>query len=170
MIALIVATGPNGEIGYNGHLPWEGDHLQDKRYFKNKIKGNVIVGTNNSVIYGEDFDSCLVSRKSQYNWEKMGPKEILFSVQQQFPNKDIFVVGGVDWYHSASPYVQKVYLSRIKEYTLPNLAEHNFKTSSVDLDIITKNKEMRDNFDFDDWEIQVWENNVRYNYETIWTF
>ena len=152
MIKLIVATGLNGEIGKDGELPWEDDllYMDDNIYFKNKIKNNIIVGTNNSVSYSTDYKSFLVSRNSYLNWSLLSPDMILNSVQDSFPEKDVYVVGGVEWYHSSSPYVEKAYISIIK---------NNFpdSTSIVDREILTKDKTCIDVYDFNTWEIQVWE-------------
>ena len=122
MIALVVAVGKNGEIGNKGSLPWGKEYWEDEAFYKGITKNNVRVGCRGAFQTTNDGRKFyVISTKSEpflhalgiYNWKTHTPSEILHDIQQKHLDKDIFVIGGKEWYHSAAPFVEKIFISRI---------------------------------------------------------
>lgn len=143
MIFSIVACGSNGEIGLNGVLPWEGKFYEDRAQYLRKTNRNVRVGTRGSIATFEvNRPSYLVSRNSEcpifctgvYDWASLPADQILCDIQTRHTNRDIFVVGGVQWYESTAHFVDKIYLTRISA---------SFSASSVlNVDHLLKNRSL----------------------------
>ena len=104
VIKLIVAVGRNGEIGFEGKLPWEGTFIEDQQWYLDNTLSAVRVGCSGSIKTKDDKRAFyIVSARNIvasgslgiYNWRHMKPHEILMDVQAKHPNTDVFVVGGV---------------------------------------------------------------------------
>ena len=144
MISSILAIGQNGEIGYQGELPWRGMFAEDKEYYLQHTYRNIRVGARGSVNSFEHSRLCyLVSSKPSpkpdycediFDYNKFTPLDILSTIQKNHPLLNVYVVGGVPWYHASAPYVDKIYLTRFDESF-----EHDRK---VDLNILLDNKKL----------------------------
>lgn len=123
MICAILASTSMGGIGNRGTLPWP-KHSEDLKWFKEHTEGNVVimgrrtwddpkmpkplpnrinvVVTNNIIadyqvrrIYGDIAQSVL-------------------DIQKQFPDRDVYVIGGKQVYEACENIVDRVYLTRMK--------------------------------------------------------
>jgi dihydrofolate reductase len=142
VIKLIVAVGRNGEIGFEGKLPWEGTFIEDQQWYKDNTLNAVRVGCPGSIKTIDDKRAFyIVSARNivasgslgVYNWRHMKPHEILIDVQAKHPIKDVFVVGGVQWYEASAYAVEQLLITRINGcYTCDR---------AVNLDILLQNRE-----------------------------
>jgi dihydrofolate reductase len=121
MINAIFAVDFNGGMGFNGTLPWP-HNTEDLAHFKRLTTGQVVVcgrrtwddpkmpkplpnravyvATHRPVTYATPFDGDV--------------KEKLLALEQEHPNKQIFVIGGVDVLESALPVLDRIYVTHIK--------------------------------------------------------
>ena len=122
MIGLVVAVGKNGEIGLNGGLPWGKTYWEDEEWYFNLTQKEIRVGcrkaflstTDGRPFYVVSSDPTPVPHSlGNYNWRTQDPPSILHDVQKRHPNRDVFVIGGRAWYHSAAPFVERIYITRI---------------------------------------------------------
>ena len=124
MIGLVVAVGKNGEIGLNGGLPWGDAYWEDEEWYFNLTQKEIRVGcrkaflstTDGRPFYVVSSDATPVPNSlGNYNWKDIDPPTILQEIHNQHPDKDIFVIGGMAWYHSAAPFVERLYITRINK-------------------------------------------------------
>lgn len=121
MINAIMAVDANLGLGFENGLPWP-THKEDMKWFANNtLDGVVLMGrkTWESLGYMSLPSRVNVVVSSEYvggadcvvNGD-MGV--ILTDLEKQYPNKDIWVIGGADVYHQALPYCDKLYITRMK--------------------------------------------------------
>ena len=125
MICSILASTNIGGIGNRGTLPWP-KHKEDLAWFKQHTTDQIVVMgrktwddpmmpkplpnrvncvfTNNSL--GEHAHSA-----RRLSGDASSQVELL---QQQFPNKNVFVIGGKELYDSTAGVIERVYLTRMK--------------------------------------------------------
>ena len=122
MIKSIVAVGQNGEIGFEGKLPWEGTFIEDQQWYMDNTLNAVRIGCSGSIKTIDDERAFyIVSARNIvapgslgiYNWQQMKPHEILADVQARHPDQDVFVVGGVPWYEASAYAVDQLLITRI---------------------------------------------------------
>jgi len=145
MIYSILASTGQGAIGNRGTLPWS-KHKEDLTWFKNHTTGHVVVMGRNTWDDPKmpkplpDRINCVFSsRPIIENARRLhgDPTTAILQVQQQFPKKDVFIIGGKQLYESTVDLVERVYLTRIKgNYwvdTRINLDKYlsNFRLKSV---------------------------------------
>jgi dihydrofolate reductase len=124
MISAILASTSYGAIGFRGTLPWP-KHLEDLQQFKE-------LTTNHIVVMGrKTWDdpmmptplpnraNCVFSNRPLENPldARLLTGDVcdnLKLLEQQFHNKEIFVIGGQSLYEEALPVIKRVYLTRIK--------------------------------------------------------
>ena len=141
MIKSIVAVGQNGEIGFEGKLPWEGTFIEDQQWYMDNTLDAVRIGCSGSIKTIDDErafyivsarDIAAPGSLGIYNWQYMKPHEILEDVQAKHPTKDVFVVGGVPWYEASAYAVEQLLITRINgNYT------HD---RAINLDILLQNR------------------------------
>jgi len=165
MISAILAVAENGVIGNEDKLPWP--HIkEDMIWFMNKTKNNVVVmGSKTWDSLGiikplKDRLNYVVSSQPKTHFE--GAEGVLNgqlcsslrSLEEQYPDKEIFVIGGANIYAQAFPYCDNIYLSRIKgEY------EGDTKLSvDIDYTLCDYNMTLRDERKVEKCTFQTWSN------------
>lgn len=126
MICSILASTNQGGIGNKGTLPWP-KHKEDLAWFKKHTTNQIVVMGRNT---WEDpmmpkplpnRISYIVSSKhvaQQYQhlvrWIPSDPIDNILQIQEDNPDKNVFIIGGRHLYESTENIVQRVYLTRIK--------------------------------------------------------
>lgn len=122
-VNAILAMDMNGGIGKNNSLPWPHSH-QDMNWFKrNTIGGVVVMGRKTWESLGSKKlpnRKNIVITNSQVSGD---PDEIYFGemekvlqvIQNDNPEKTIWVIGGADIYRQALPFCGKLYLTKFKQ-------------------------------------------------------
>ena len=122
MISMICAVANNGVIGNKNQLPWP--HLpSDMKWFSKQTKGNVVV------MGRKTWDSLglvkplpnrvnvVVSRRDQITSANAiitgNVNQRILDLQQEYPTRDIFIIGGAQLYRSTMPITKKFYITRI---------------------------------------------------------
>ena len=125
MIKLILATDKNGGIGYKNRLPWP-SLKKDMEKFKSLTSNNIcIMGSKtwNSLPKKPLPNRINVVLSSHHPSNFPGAQLVLESpisniihlLENEFPNKDIFVIGGAQIYKQFRPYADYIYLTFIQE-------------------------------------------------------
>ena len=117
-LSLIVAVSKNGFIGKDGSLPWQ--ISEDLKRFR-KITSNavVIMGKNTFLSIGKPLpnrENIVVSTtlKSADGCEIVRSlEEAINSSKENFPNKDIFLIGGYAIYQNGEIFADTLYLTRL---------------------------------------------------------
>lgn len=122
MITIIAAMAQNRVIGLNGKMPW---HLpEDLQFFKKKTMGcPMIMGRKTRESFGK---SPLPSRPhlvitGDQNYQAEGseifytPEKALEYAHQQYPDKEIFIIGGATIYSQMLNKAHRIILSEIKK-------------------------------------------------------
>ena len=117
-LSLIVAVSKNGFIGKDGSLPWQ--ISEDLKRFR-KITSNsvVIMGKNTFLSIGKSLpnrENVIVSTtlKSADGCEIVRSLEDAINLSKEnFPNKDIFLIGGYAIYKSGEIFADTLYLTEV---------------------------------------------------------
>jgi dihydrofolate reductase len=124
MINAIFASDSYGGIGFRGTLPWP-HNPEDLDHFKRITTNHIVVmGRNtwddpkmpkplpnriNIVVTSKPIPMPGVITISGTNIE-----ERLKKIQEEFPTKDIFIIGGKKLLESTRPIIRQIYLTRMK--------------------------------------------------------
>ena len=117
-LSLIVAVSKNGFIGKNGSLPWQ--ISEDLKRFR-KITNNsvVIMGKNTFLSIGKPLpnrENLIVSTtlKSVDGCEIVKSlEEAINSSRENYPDKDIFLIGGYAIYKNGEIFADTLYLTKV---------------------------------------------------------
>ena len=136
-LSLIVAVSKNGFIGKNGSLPWQ--ISEDLKRFR-KITNNsvVIMGKNTFLSIGKPLpnrENLIVSTtlKSVDGCEIVKSlEEAINSSRENYPDKDIFLIGGYAIYKNGEIFADTLYLTKVDievegDVSLPNFDWENWK-------------------------------------------
>jgi dihydrofolate reductase len=121
MINAIFAVDFNGGMGFNGTLPWP-HNAEDLQHFKELTTNHVVVMGRktwddpkmpkplpNRTVY------VATNRSISYAMPITGNiKDRLLEIEQQHPNKKIFVIGGAELLQESKPVLDRIYISHIK--------------------------------------------------------
>jgi dihydrofolate reductase len=121
MINAVFAVDFNGGMGLNGTLPWP-HNAEDLNNFKNLTTGHVVVMGRrtwddpkmpkplpNRITY------VATSRPVAHAGAFSGDlKENLLRLEQLHPDREIFVIGGVNILEEAKPLLDRIYLTHMK--------------------------------------------------------
>lgn len=126
MICSILASTNQGGIGNKGTLPWP-KHKEDLAWFKKHTTNQIVVMGRHT---WEDpmmpkplpnrinyiVSSKHVARQYQHlvRWIPSDPIDNILQIQEDNPDKNVFIIGGRHLYESTENIVQRVYLTRIK--------------------------------------------------------
>jgi dihydrofolate reductase len=125
MISAIVAVEQNQGIGFNGSMPWP--HLKaDMQWFKKITTNNVVImGSNTwkSLNYKPlpNRINVVLSRTHDYSGDNAAdrtfsdPNNALTFCQADYPDKEIFIIGGGKIYDFYLPYIDKFYITEIQD-------------------------------------------------------
>jgi dihydrofolate reductase len=124
MINAIFAVDPHGGIGFKGSLPWP-KQPEDLSWFKKHTDGQVVIMGRKtwddpampkplpnriSCIFTHRF----INMPSVYCLVGDYQKQIL-KVAAEFPNRNIFIIGGSQLLEETLPLIETLYLTRTKE-------------------------------------------------------
>ena len=123
MIKAILAATSMGGIGNRGTLPWP-HNREDMQWFKQNTEGNIVV------MGRRTWDdpklpkplpnriNVVVSNTPIMNYQVRrlhgNIVEEVLKLQQQFPNQDVYIIGGKQVYEATSDIVDQVILTRVK--------------------------------------------------------
>ena len=135
MIKLILATDKNGGIGYKNRLPWP-SLKKDMEKFKSLTSNNIcIMGSKTwnslpkkplpnriNVVLSSHHPSNFPGAhmvlgnvgQDSTRFEGYIDKKVIYMLENEFPNKDIFVMGGGNVYKQFRPYANRIYLTFIQ--------------------------------------------------------
>lgn len=121
-INAILAMDDNMGIGFENDLPWPRMN-KDMKWFRESTTGNVVVMGRNT---WESFGNVplpnrvnIVVTNREVEGEPDGVMsgyipDLLDIIKSQYPQLDIFVIGGANIYRQALPHCDKLYITRIK--------------------------------------------------------
>ena len=123
MICSILASTSQGGIGNRGTLPWP-KHSEDLKWFKEHTDGHIVVmgrktwddpkmpkplpNRVNVVVSNNTINNYQVRRVHGNIVDQV------LELQRQFPNKDIYIIGGKSIYEECESIVDRIYLTRMK--------------------------------------------------------
>lgn len=122
MIAALFAVDDTGGIGNNGGMPWP-PNKDDFKWFRETTLGHVVV-MGSKTWHSPDMPKPLPKRtnvvitsQSLDNTDAYAINgnvaELLPFLKYEFPEKEIFVIGGVNILMQAKPALEKLYITRI---------------------------------------------------------
>jgi dihydrofolate reductase len=123
MIAAILASTNMGGIGNRGTLPWP-KHKQDMVWFKEHTTNHVVVmgrKTWDDPMMPKPLPNrinCVFSNNDLHTFDARRLSgdivEEVKKLQDQFPNRNVFIIGGKELYDATESIVDRVYLTRMK--------------------------------------------------------
>ena len=122
MISMICAVANDGVIGNKNQLPWP--HLpSDMKWFSKQTKENVVVmgrktwQSLGSVKPLPNRINVVVSRQTQVAGANTvitdNVNQSILNLQQEYPSRDIFIIGGAQLYRSTKSIIKNFYITRI---------------------------------------------------------
>ncbi|WP_174613558.1 dihydrofolate reductase [Virgibacillus ihumii] len=120
MISLLVAMDKNKTIGLNNDLPW---HIpNDLKFFKEKSTGNtIIMGRKTYESMGGPLPNRnnVVLTKKQMDFpdevEVINNLDTIYDWNNDYPDKELFVIGGANIFKQVMPYADRMYITWIDE-------------------------------------------------------
>ena len=123
MICSILASTNMGGIGNRGTLPWP-KHKEDLAWFKEHTTNQIVVmgrKTWDDPLMPKPLPNrvnCVFSNHNlnTFNARRLSGDTIkeIQTLQSQFPNRKVFIIGGKELYEATEPLVERVYLTRMK--------------------------------------------------------
>jgi dihydrofolate reductase len=124
MIISILASTSAGGIGNQGTLPWP-KNSEDLKWFKEHTTGHIVVmgrKTWDDPMMPKPLPNrinCVVSNRivDNINVRRLRGdiKQEVLTLQAQFPEKNVFIIGGKSVYEATQNIVDRVYLTRMKQ-------------------------------------------------------
>lgn len=158
MISAIFAADDQGGIGLNNTMPWP-TNKEDLQWFKNTTTGHVVVmgkGTWNAEGMPKPLPNrinVVVTNTEIENNEIIQGRGnvclLLQRLEQEFPDKEIFVIGGANLLVQAKPVLKRIYLTKIP-------GNYNC-TAVVDLAELTKDFVVTETHSLTHGEIEIYE-------------
>ena len=123
MICSILAATNMGGIGNRGTLPWP-KHKQDMAWFREHTLNNVVVmgrKTWDDPLMPKPLPERINCVFSNHNLDTFDARRLsgdtveqVQTLQTQFPNRKVFIIGGRELYEATEPIIERVYLTRMK--------------------------------------------------------
>lgn len=122
MITGIVAVEKNQGIGFNGQMPWP--RLKgDMYWFKKMTAGNVVImGSTTFESIGKplpDRINVVLSRKKDFSPQAdhtfSDPDLALEFCKKEYPDKEIFIIGGSEIYRYYMPVIDRFLITEIDQ-------------------------------------------------------
>lgn len=123
MIVSILASTNTGGIGNRGTLPWP-KHKEDLAWFKRHTTDQIVVmgrKTWDDPMMPKplpDRVNCIVSNRLLPNYQVRrlhgDVTAEIKTLAEQFPTKNVFIIGGQTLYEATNDLVERVYLTRMK--------------------------------------------------------
>ena len=128
MINAIVACDTEHGIGKNGGLPWP-YHPEDMRWFRdNTINDVVVMGRKTwqsigcmrlpkrvNIILSKNVSALNGIPDLAYDVSEAETPTMLQNLQMEYPNRNIWIIGGGNIYKQMLPYCERLYLTKFKE-------------------------------------------------------
>jgi dihydrofolate reductase len=163
MIKAIVAMDDNFGIGKDGTLPWPHNKL-DMLHFKENTTGHVVV-MGSKTWADEKMPKPLPNRtnvvvtsnpdKLPDGADKYITKDIqngILNLQNEYPNKDIWVIGGANLFKQTLSIIEELHLTRmIGDYDCDTLLSKSFL---VDFELISESTYVDMSCSFQVWKRQ----------------
>jgi len=122
MINCIVAVERNNGIGYNNSMPWP--HLKGDMSWFRKITSNsvVIMGSKTWDSIGKSLPNrinIVLSKSKDYGFQGgadhtfSDPSNALVFCEHEYPDKEIFIIGGSVIYDLYMPHINKFFVTEI---------------------------------------------------------
>lgn len=120
MINCIVAVEKNQGIGYEGFMPWP-NLKEDLKFFKNITSNNVIImGSTTYKSIGKSLPNrinvVLSSNKTLGDHTFSDSDNALAFCLSEYPDKDIFIIGGENVYKQFLLNIDKYYITEIENH------------------------------------------------------
>lgn len=123
MIKGIVCIGANGVMGKDGSMPW-GDKPLDGPHFKKLTEGHtVVMGRKTYESMGrkglKNRITLLLTNDPKYNVPPstvnvlISSKEQVITSATNFPQKDMWVIGGAEIFKEFMPYIEEMYVTTV---------------------------------------------------------
>jgi dihydrofolate reductase len=123
MICSILAATNLGGIGNRGTLPWP-KHKEDLTWFKEHTTNHVVVmgrKTWDDPLMPKPLPNRINCVFSNHNLDTFDARRLhgdtqkeIKTLQSQFPNRKVFIIGGQELYEATESIVERVYLTRMK--------------------------------------------------------
>lgn len=114
-ISLIVAMDQNNLIGKENRLPW--NIKEDLQYFRKTTLGHpVVMGKNTWFSIGKPLDgriNFILTHDSSFQIPGCITVTSIQQVLNEFPDQEVFVIGGAETFRQFLPHATKIYLTRI---------------------------------------------------------
>lgn len=122
MIAGLFAVDENGGMGLNGSMPWP-TNKDDLKWFKNTTTNQVVVMGRNTWD-SPDMPSPLPKRENVvFTTRDIDNENVIMvsgdvcehirGIQESFPTKNVFIIGGPDLLSSSKPLLERIYITKI---------------------------------------------------------
>lgn len=120
MINCIVAVEKNQGIGYKGFMPWP-KLKEDLKFFKNITSNNIVImGSTTYKSIGKSLPDriniVLSSDKTLGDHTFANTDHALAFCLSEYPDKDIFIIGGETIYQQFSSNIEKYYITELEEH------------------------------------------------------
>jgi len=125
MVNCLVAVDKNQGIGFNGQMPWP--HLKgDMSWFKNMTSGHVVImgSTTWKSIGAKPLPNrvnVVLSKTTDYSGDTRAdhtfsdPDTALVFCSNEYPDKEIFIIGGSTVYTTYLDIIDRFYITEIEE-------------------------------------------------------
>jgi dihydrofolate reductase len=160
MINAIMAIDENGGTGKNGSLPWP-EIKRDFQWFKNNTVGDIVVMGSNTFLdpkmpkpLPNRTNIVITSNPSKcpkaHSYISGDIKSQLLDLEQQNPDKTIWILGGANIIYEALSLIKNFYLSRIPgKFECDTFLDYKQITSSKLFTLLKEEK-------FEEVTFQVW--------------
>jgi len=115
IISIIVAFDKNQLIGRNNHLPWL--IKEDFKFFKDTTMGHpVVMGKNTWLSIGKPLDgriNIILTRDVSFQINGCLTVNSIEQVFAEYPDQEVFIIGGSEVFRQFLPFAGKIYLTRI---------------------------------------------------------
>ncbi|MFO7660133.1 MAG: dihydrofolate reductase [Candidatus Cloacimonadaceae bacterium] len=114
-ISIIVAMDRNGLIGNDNHLPW--NIKEDLQYFRETTLGHpVVMGKSTWLSLGKPLDgriNIILTHDTTFQIPGCITVNSTEQLLADFPEQEVFIIGGAETFRHFLPLAQKIYLTRI---------------------------------------------------------
>jgi dihydrofolate reductase len=115
LISIIAAIDKNGVIGKDNHLPWNIN--DDLKHFRELTIGHpVVMGRKTWMSIGKPLDgriNIILTHDSSFSIPGCITVNSVQQVVNDFPDQDIFVIGGAELFRQFIPSAGRIFLTRI---------------------------------------------------------
>lgn len=111
LVKCMIAIGRSGQLGLNGHLPWEGnsepDYVADVARFFESTRGHVLLAGPKTIAAVPEF--AYRDRTIQILRSNMNPEQVLL----HYIGRTVFIGGGPAVWDAYAPYIEHWDINRL---------------------------------------------------------